>query len=201
MGVVHVKDRYSAACVLFSVALVVADMIAPRLVAIGPLIFTSGMVAFPITFVLTDLVHERYGTAAARAMTLMGLAASSVAYVLVALAMSLPAAPVGVPADVAHAVFGSSLRVILASLCAFAASQASDLVIFRTLSNVSFLSRATVSTVASQGVDTLVFTVAAFAWSVPWPVVVSIAGGLYAVKVAASVAAIPVLAIARQVTK
>lgn len=194
------KYWYTPACVLFAVALVVADMIAPRLVSLGPLTFTSGMIAFPLTFVLTDLVHERYGTEAARNMTLMGLAASAMAYILVALGMSLPPATVGVPADVAHTVFGSSLRVILASLCAFAASQASDLVIYRALGGRSFLSRATLSTVASQAVDTSVFVVAAFSWSVPWAVVVSIATGLYAAKVAASVLSIPVLAVTRRMT-
>ena len=193
------SDRsYTGVCALFSVALVVADLVAPRLTTVGPFTFTAGMVAFPLTFIATDLVHERWGRDAARFMTWVGLGASMLAALLVSCATRLPEAPVGLPAPVFAQAFGGSIRIVAASLAAYVASQLLDIAVFQRVGDRGFLVRATVSTVLSQGVDTLVFTALAFGWTTPTAVGAQIALSLYIAKAVAAGLAVPVLAAARK---
>lgn len=189
---------FAALCAVFSVSLVVADLVAPRLTSVGPFTFTAGMVAFPVTFIITDLVNERWGSKAARYMTWVGLGCSVLAAAFVALALALPVAPFGLPAPVFAQAFASSVRVIGASLAAFLVSQLLDIRIFRVVGPYGFLARATASTLLSQFVDTATFVLLAFGGTAPWPVLEQIAVSLWAAKMAAAVGAVPLLAIARR---
>ncbi len=191
---------YAALCVVFSVSLVVADLVAPRLTTVGPFTFTSGMVAFPVTFILTDLVHELWGAKAAKDMTWMGLGASLLSLGIVAIALRLPVAPVGLPPSVFAQAFGGSALVIGASLTAYVASQLLDIAVFRVVGRHGFLARATVSTFLSQAVDTLVFVAIAFGW-LGWSVAGSVAVSLYVAKAAAALLAVPVLALTRRLIR
>lgn len=191
---------YAALCTVFSVSLVVADLVAPRLTTIGPFTFTSGMVAFPVTFILTDLVHELWGAKAARDMTWMGLGASLLSLGIVAIALQLPAAPVGLPPEVFAQAFGGSALVITASLSAYVVSQLLDIAVFSIVSRYGFLARATVSTFLSQAVDTLVFVAIAFGW-LGWQVASGVAVSLYVAKAIAALLAVPVLALTRRLIR
>lgn len=190
---------YTTLCAAFVTALVVADLVAPRLTAVGPFVFTGGMVAFPITFIVTDLVNERWGRDAARFMTWLGLGASLLALGIVWSVQRLPVAPVGLPAEVFARAFGGSVRVILGSLCAYVASQLFDIAVFHAVGRYGFLARATVSTLASQAVDTLAFVAIAFG-GLGMGVASTVGLSLYVAKAGAALLAVPVLALTRRLT-
>ena len=83
---------------VFVTCLVVSDIIGgAKLVELGvvygrPLTVSVGMVAFPVTFVLTDLLNEFYGAKAARFVTYVGLAMLLLTFVILAAATALPPA-------------------------------------------------------------------------------------------------------------
>jgi uncharacterized integral membrane protein (TIGR00697 family) len=122
-----------------------------------------GMIAFPVVFLLTDLVNEYYGAKEARRMTWLAAAMSLLASGLVYLARVIPAdvnSPVPQPAF--DAVFGQSNRLLLASLVAFVIGQVCDIWIFGRLKRLTggrlVWLRATGSTVVSQALDTVLVT-------------------------------------------
>ena len=57
---------------LFVAALVVADLIGGKLFRVAGVDLSCGMLAFPITFVLTDVLNEFYGSRPTRRVTYVG---------------------------------------------------------------------------------------------------------------------------------
>lgn len=133
---------------------------------------TAGIFAFPLTFVLTDIVNEYFGKRVVRTFTWLAIAVN---LVLQPIALGAAAAPTvsftpGVDAATAHKAyelaFASTWTITIASLVAFAIGQFIDVATFswlrrRTGGRMIWL-RAQGSTVVSQLVDTLVVIYLAF---------------------------------------
>jgi hypothetical protein len=130
---------------------------------------TAGMLAFPITFVLTDLINEFYGRQAARLTAWIAFAMALVAFVIVSVGRSMPILE-GIPgtADARsfEVVFGGSTLMTLASIVAFLLGSMLDIAIFGffkrlTRGRLVWL-RATGSTLVSQLMDSFVVTILFF---------------------------------------
>jgi queuosine precursor transporter len=129
---------------------------------------TCGMLTFPITFLLTDLVNEYFGPRAARRLTFMGLAAATFVFIIMNIAQAMPylQAPFNVRKESFDAIFGSAKVMYVASLCAYLVGQLSDIAIFgflKRLTKSRFVwLRATGSTVISQFIDSFIVSYLAF---------------------------------------
>lgn len=145
---------------LFVAALITADLVGGRFFRVGSVDLSVGMLAFPLTFVLTDVLNEFYGPRGARRVTFLGLGAAAFAFAIINVALALPPSPKGLPDDVFAAVFGWSRRLYLASLSAYLLGQLADITVFAALRRVTgerlLWLRATGSTILSQAVDTVV---------------------------------------------
>ncbi len=162
---------------VFITCLVVGDIIGGKLVQttlLGlPFTVTVGMIPFPVTFLLTDLLNEFYGKRAARFVTYLGFGMAALAYLFIFAAAAIPISPRtfaadwgGVTDEAFHRVFTSSQRMILASLTAYLIAQLVDIWVFHVLKRATgkrlLWLRATGSTAVSQLVDTV--TINAVAW-------------------------------------
>jgi queuosine precursor transporter len=145
---------------LFVAALLVADLVGGKFFRIGAVDLSIGMLAFPLTFLLTDLLNEFYGPQGARRVTYLGLGAALFAFLLINLALVLPASPKGMPDEVFRSAFGWSRRLYFASLTAYLLGQLADITIFSALRRLTkhrlLWLRATGSTLVSQALDTVV---------------------------------------------
>jgi len=149
---------YIVLTAIFLTSLVVADIIGSKFVLIGDLTLPVGLIPFPVTFLLTDLINEYYGKKATRRVTWLGLAMAAYAFGIVLLGRVLPTAPRSpLPGDVFEQVFGASNRLYVASLTAYVVGQLTDIWAFGFLKRLTrgrFLwARATGSTLVSQGLD------------------------------------------------
>ena len=122
-----------------------------------------GMFAFPITFLLTDLVNEYYGKRAARRLTYLGLAMSGFAFLLIFAGRKASVSEISpISQDAFDAVFAMSNRLYIASLTAYFVGQMCDIWTFsaiKTLTNGKWVwLRATGSTVISQAIDSFLVT-------------------------------------------
>jgi len=124
-----------------------------------------GMISFPITFVLTDLLNEYWGRRGARRVIFLAFAMGVLAFLILWVARKVPAWE-GVPntatqAEV-EAVFGASALMYVASLLAFLLGSVLDVVLFgffkRLTAGRAVWLRATGSTVVSQLFDSLAVT-------------------------------------------
>lgn len=167
---------------VFVSSLVIADIVGIKLFRI-PLPFsftlpwagevtgiehTCGMLTFPVTFILTDLINEYYGAKGARRVTFLGLAMAAFVFGVINIAQAMPYldAPFNVSKESFDAVFGSAKVMYVASLCAYVVGQLSDIAIFGVLKRLTggrwIWLRATGSTIVSQFLDSFVVTLLAF---------------------------------------
>jgi queuosine precursor transporter len=147
---------------LFVAALMTGDFIGGKFFVLGGFQFSAGIIPFPLTFVLTDVVNEFYGKHGARRLTYAGLAAAVFVWAVINLALALPTSPDSPISDaVFRGAFGTSSRLYVASLTAYMIGQLLDITIFGALRRVTghrfIWLRATGSTVLSQMIDS--FTV------------------------------------------
>src|SRR5689334_17103882 len=106
---------------IFVTCLVVGDIIGGRLFATKAFgiefVISVGMIPFPVTFLLTDLVNEFYGKKAARFMTHCAFVCAALTLGLINLANLVPFAPFSaITPESYHNVFLSSTRIFMASL-------------------------------------------------------------------------------------
>jgi len=165
------QKLYSWLAAFFVTALITANLIGAKFFYFGDVSILGldlriehsvGMFAFPITFLLTDLLNEYYGKRAARRVTYIGLATSSFAFLLIYLARVAPPAPADrtfVVEQTFQDVFKVGNVMIVASLAAYMLGQLTDIWVFHIFKRITggrlLWLRATGSTVVSQGVDSL----------------------------------------------
>lgn len=184
----------------------------------GTLNFTSGVLLWPVVFVMTDVINEYYGVKGVKLVS--WVAVGFIAYAFLAAYISIGLAPagfwieanrsLGVP-DIQHAyaqVFGQGLWTIIGSIVAFLIGQLVDITVFRKIRAVTgeklIWLRATGSTAVSQFIDSFVVLYIAFVLGPQkWPVSQFLAVGTvnYIYKMAAAIAMIPLLYVARHFIK
>ena len=212
----HVLTRpqrvYVVCSAVFLTALVVAEATAgkfftafdlPAAVTIlgqrfESVVMTAGVIAFPVTFIVTDVMNEYFGTSGIRFVTYVGLAMVVFAFGLLQIALATPtAANSPVPDAAFAAVFGMTTRVIVGSLVAYLVGQLVDIALFHRLRRWTrgrhLWLRATGSTLGSQFIDTFVVLSVAFAGQLALADIVAITLFNYGYKVAIAVAITPLV--------
>ena len=133
-----------------------------------PFIQSVGLIAYPITFIVTDLISELYGKKRANQVVVAGFCASVFTVLLVYISINIPILEPGsdpilepgspVSQDTFEAVFGLAGPAFFASMVAYLTAQFIDVRIFhfwKKLTNGKHLwLRNNGSTIASQLVDT-----------------------------------------------
>ncbi len=175
------QKLYVVCAGIFLTALVVAEATASKLFTVVKLPFTlnilgqsfdevvmtAGVIAFPITFIITDLLNEYFGKPGIRFVTWLGMVMIIFEFALLQIAIGVPVASISpVPQEAFQTVFGASGRIILGSLVAYVIGQLVDISLFhwirqRTGGKHLWL-RATGSTFGSQFIDTFVVLFVAF---------------------------------------
>jgi len=207
-------EVYAALVALFVACLVAADLTGSKffrlpLFSIGSYEFVThsvGMIGFPLTFLLTDLIHEYFGARSARRATYIGLGCALVVFAIVLLARALPVAPSSpLPQPVFDQVFAMSNRLYVASLSAYLIGQLCDIAVFRALKRRTggrlVWLRATGSTVASQLVDSFVVSFVLLQGSQPAEAIAEVALTGYVLKFVLSLALTPLVYLGRAVMR
>ncbi len=185
---------------LFIADTLIAEVVAPKSILIFGRMMSSGVLLWPIVFILTDLINEYYGRKGVKFITYVGM--GMIAYLFMAVSVNgwIPAEPNSWVSDsMFQRVFGSSLWIMGGSITAFLLSQLVDVTVFhyirrRTKTRFLWL-RATGSTVVSQFIDTFVVLFIAFYLSgfKPLDVTMTMALNQYVYKFVIAVAATPLV--------
>ncbi len=165
---------------------------------IGDWPFGAGILFFPLSYVIGDVLTEVYGYACARRVIWAGTAAVSFMAVMSWIVVALPPAPGWTNQAAYEAVFGQVPRIVLASICAFWAGEFVNAYVMARMKlwtdGRHLWSRTIGSTVVGQGVDSLIFYPLAF-WGAPgWTgaLVVTVLFTQWALKVGWEVLLTPV---------
>ena len=160
--------RFVSIAALFVTALVISNVIAVKLVEISGQVFPAGLVIFPLSYLLGDVLTEVYGFRSARAVIWLGFACNLVAVGAIQLAMALPPADFWSENEEAYEqILGVSRRLFLASLAAYLVGELANALVLARMKVATrgrFLWARTIgSTIVGQGLDSLVFVTVAFA--------------------------------------
>jgi queuosine precursor transporter len=180
----------------FVAVLLISNIVAPKLVAIGPFLFSGAQLLFPLTYIFGDIFTEVYGYAGSRRAIWNGFFASGLMAVVVATVIAMPPAP-GWPNQQAYeTVLGLVPRLVIASLIAYWAGEFANSFVMARMKVVTegkhLWMRTIGSTAVGQAVDTVLVMTIAFAgvWSASEIVRVIVSG--YLGKVVYEAAATPV---------
>jgi len=157
------KKIYLYLAAIFIAALVVCNLIANKFITIDlgfkTFIISAGVLPYPITFLITDILSEIYGKKKTARIVWAGFGASLFVLGVLLLAQQFTAIA-GSPVDdeTFNKVFGNSWRVIFASMTAYLCAQLIDVRVYhfwkeKTAGKHLWL-RNNFSTVFSQLVDT-----------------------------------------------
>jgi queuosine precursor transporter len=179
---------------IFVVVLIVSNLIAPKLVAVGTYRFSAAQLLFPITYIFGDIFTEVYGYSAGRKAIWTGFLGSIIMTAFGLLAIWLPAAPEFKNQAAFESIFGVVPRNVAGSLLAFWAGDfANSFVVakMKLWTNGKHLWTRTVgSTLVGQAVDTTIVMFFIF-WGSPLPLIFNLIVSGYLFKVTYEVLATP----------
>ncbi|PNQ75724.1 hypothetical protein BA950_10950 [Erythrobacter sp. SAORIC-644] len=141
---------------------------------IGEWSFGAGVLFFPVSYIIGDVLTEVYGYARARRVIWTGFAALVFMAFMAWVVVQLPPAA-GWPGQAAYEfVFGNSWRIVLASMIAFWAGEFANSYVLAKMKiwtrGRHLWMRTIGSTVVGQGLDSLIFYPLAFWGLAGWPV-------------------------------
>jgi uncharacterized integral membrane protein (TIGR00697 family) len=169
---------------MFVGALVISSVLASKIISIFGLFVPAGVLAYCITFVVTDVISEIWGKGRANRVVFSGFIALLVTFLLIRIALAWDAAPFWTEEKAFSSVLGSTSRIIIASFIAYLVSQFHDVWAFHIWRRVTrerhLWLRNTASTVVSQFIDTVIFITIAFYGTMP---VFPLIKGQYLIKV------------------
>lgn len=157
---------FDVAVALFVAALLTANIIAVKLISIGPLILPAGVVIFPISYILGDVLTEVYGYRYARRAIWLGFLGNLVAVVAISIAQVLPAPVFWQGQEAYNTILGFTPRLLIASFAAYLVGEFANSTVLAKMkiwTNGRHLWARTIgSTIVGQGLDSLVFILIAF---------------------------------------
>jgi uncharacterized integral membrane protein (TIGR00697 family) len=209
------QKLYVICAAVFLTALVVAEATASKFFTAFHLPFTltifgqeftrvtmtAGVIAFPVTFIVTDVMNEYYGKRGIRYVTFVGMGMIVFEFLLLWICIEVPVDPSSPVSQSAFAeVFGSSQRVIVGSLTAYLLGQLADITLFhwlRQLTRGKYLwLRATGSTFGSQFIDTFIVLSIAFVGQLSFQEIIAITLFNYGYKFVIAVGITPIIYLA-----
>ncbi len=187
--------RFITCAALFVTCLLTANTIATKLITVGGIVLTAGVVIFPLSYVLGDVLTEVWGYGAARRVIWLGFACNAVMVAAIWVGGELPAAPFWKGQGAYHEILGQTPRILAASFLAYLAGEFANAFVLAKLKIATsgrwLWMRTIGSTLAGQALDTVVFVTLAFAGTVPGGVLMGIIVAQWAAKVVYEAAATP----------
>ena len=141
---------------------------------IGEWSFGAGVLFFPVSYIIGDILTEVYGYARARRVIWAGFAALLFMAFMAWVVVQLPPADGWPGQDAYEFVFGNSWRIVLASMVAFWAGEFANSYVLAKMKvwteGRHLWMRTIGSTVVGQGLDSLIFYPLAFWGLAGWPI-------------------------------
>lgn len=152
--------------VFFTVFLILANLLEVKIVDLGFMTITGGLIVFPMSYIINDCIVEVYGFRLARFSIWLGFFMNLIAVIFIQLAILLPADAAWDGQDAFVATFGNSARILTASFLAMICGSMVNAYVMSKMKigqhGKHFSLRAIASTLFGESVDSLVFFPIAF---------------------------------------
>lgn len=182
--------------IVFNVCLIAANLLETKVIQLGSLTVTAGLLVFPISYIINDCIAEVWGFRKARLIIWSGFVMNFFVVTLGLIAVSLSAAPFWEGEEHFNFVFGMAPRIVAASLMAFLVGSFLNAYVMSRMKIASrgrnFSVRAIWSTVVGETADSLIFFPVAFGGVIAWRELVVMMGLQILLKSAYEVVILPV---------
>ena len=182
--------------IVFNVCLIAANLLETKVIQLGSLTVTAGLLVFPISYIINDCIAEVWGFRKARLIIWSGFVMNFFVVTLGLIAVSLPAAPFWEGEEHFNFVFGMAPRIVAASLMAFLVGSFLNAYVMSRMKIASrgrnFSARAIWSTVVGETADSLIFFPVAFGGVIAWRELAVMMGLQILLKSAYEVVVLPV---------
>lgn len=182
--------------IVFNVCLIAANLLETKVIQLGSLTVTAGLLVFPISYIINDCIAEVWGVRKARLIIWSGFVMNFFVVTLGLIAVSLPAAPFWEGEEHFNFVFGMAPRIVAASLMAFLVGSFLNAYVMSRMKIASrgrnFSARAIWSTVVGETADSLIFFPVAFGGVIAWRELAVMMGLQILLKSAYEVVILPV---------
>ena len=157
---------------LFCVCLITANVLETKQLSFGPVNLTAGIIVFPVSYIINDVVCEVWGYQRTRMLIWMGFAMNFFFVIMGALADWIPGADYWHGDEGFHQIFGLAPRIAVSSFIAFICGSFTNAYVMSRMKLASegrnFSARAILSTVFGESVDSIIFFPLALGGYVPW---------------------------------
>ena len=162
--------RFITCTALFITCLLTANVTASKLIAAGSLTLTAGIVIFPVSYILGDVLTEVWGYAATRKVIWLGFACNALMVAAIWAGGALPPAPFWKGQAAYDEILGQAPRILVASFIAYLIGEFANAYVLARLKIATagrwLWVRTIGSTVVGEGLDSLVFVTLAFTGTV-----------------------------------
>ena len=156
---------------VFVTCLITANVTAVKLTDIFGLILPAGVIVFPVSYIVGDVLTEVYGFHRARRVIWLGFFCNVIAVFAIWLGGLMPAAPFWDAQEAYNTILGYAPRLLIASFLAYLVGEFANSIVLakmKVATNGRWLwSRTIGSTLVGQGLDSLVFVLVAFFGTIP----------------------------------
>src|SRR4051794_22403412 len=176
----RVSPLFMIVTALFVTCLLTANIVAVKLILVGPWVAPAGVVIFPVAYIFGDILTEVWGFGRARQVIWLGFACNAVMVAAIWVAQQLP--PAGfVPGQEGvqpayERILGFTPRLLLASFCAYLVGEFANSFVLAKVKIATggrwLWTRTIASTIVGQALDSLIFIAVAFGWGPATPEIV-----------------------------
>jgi uncharacterized integral membrane protein (TIGR00697 family) len=161
-----VSHRFVVIAAIFITCLITANIIAVKVISVGPVILPAAIIVFPLSYIFGDILTEVYGYRLARKVIWLGFICNLIFVFFAWVGQILPPAPFWEKQEAYKSILGYTPRLLLASFLGYLVGEFANsfvLAKMKILTQGRWLwSRTIGSTVVGQGLDTSVFITLAY---------------------------------------
>ena len=154
---------------LFTVCLIVANIVGQKLITVAGIDMTAGLLIFPVTYILNDLIAEVWGYRKMRLIIRTGFLMNFLAVLIFRISIWAPASKFFHNQQAFELILHNTERITVASFIAFLFGSFLNAYVMSKMKILQrgrhFSVRAVASTIVGEGADSLVFFTIAF-WGI-----------------------------------
>lgn len=191
-----VSVLFMFAGILFATCLLISNILAVKILMVGPWAVPAGVLIFPMAYILNDVITEVWGFAKARLIIWTGFAVNLLAVLFFTLGVAVPGAPFWENQQAFATILGNTPRIVAASLCAYLVGSFLNAFVMSRMKVMTkgkgFSTRAILSTLIGETADSSIFILIAFAGVFPIGVILTMVFTQAMVKTAYEILILPV---------
>jgi uncharacterized integral membrane protein (TIGR00697 family) len=167
----QVSVAFMVCGLLFTVCLIVSNIVEQKLITLFGIECTAGLLIFPISYIINDLIAEVWGYRKVRLIIWNGFLMNFLAVLVFRLSIWAPGSEHFSNQSAFASVLGNTERIVVASFIAFLVGSFLNAYVMSKMKIMQhgrgFSIRAVASTIVGEGADSLVFFTIAFSGIIP----------------------------------